>query len=153
MDFFIRGRIPSEERNPVSKVLMWLYEPLFWLSLRGRFLTILAAVALVAVTYWPYSQLGSEFMPPLEEGDLLYMPTADPSISITKARELLQQTDKLIQHLPRGAPRLRQGRPGRHPDRPGRPEHDGDHDHPAARQGAAGASGTSSAGSRACPAG
>ncbi len=100
MDFFIRGRIPSEERNPVSKILMKLYEPLFWFSLRGRFLTILAAVVLVAVTYLPYSQLGSEFMPPLEEGDLLYMPTADPSISITKARELLQQTDKLIHTFP-----------------------------------------------------
>jgi copper/silver efflux system protein len=100
MDFLIRGRIPSEERNPVSKVLMRLYQPLFWLSLRGRFVTILAAVALVAVTYWPYSQLGSEFMPPLEEGDLLYMPTADPSISITKARETLQQTDKLIRTFP-----------------------------------------------------
>ena len=100
MDFFIRGRIPSEERNPISRVLMRLYEPLFWFSLRGRFLTILSAVALVVITYWPYSQLGSEFMPPLEEGDLLYMPTADPSISITKARELLQQTDKLIMTFP-----------------------------------------------------
>ena len=100
MDFFIRGRVPHEERNPVSKVLMRLYEPIFWLSLRGRLLTILAAIALVAVTYLPYSHLGSEFMPPLEEGDLLYMPTADPSISITKARELLQQTDKLIKTFP-----------------------------------------------------
>ncbi|MFQ5730558.1 MAG: efflux RND transporter permease subunit [Planctomycetaceae bacterium] len=100
MDFFVRGRIPHEERNPVSKILMKLYEPLFWLSLRGRAITIAIAVLVVAVTLWPYSQLGSEFMPPLEEGDLLYMPTTDPSISITKARELLQQTDKLIKTFP-----------------------------------------------------
>ncbi len=100
MYFFIRGRIPHEDRNPVSRVLMWLYEPLFWLSLRGRVWTLLIAVSLVIVTLWPYSQLGSEFMPPLEEGDLLYMPTTDPSISVTKARELLQQTDKLIMTFP-----------------------------------------------------
>jgi Cu(I)/Ag(I) efflux system membrane protein CusA/SilA len=100
MDFFIRGRIRHEDRNPVSKLLMWLYEPLFWISLRGRLVTILLALLLVAVTFWPYSKLGSEFMPPLEEGDLLYMPTTDPSISTTKARELLQQTDKLIKTFP-----------------------------------------------------
>jgi len=100
MDFFIRGRIPHEDRNPVSKILMRLYEPLFWVSLRGRLLTLLVAVTLVLITLWPYSQLGSEFMPPLEEGDLLYMPTTDPSISITKARELMQQTDKLIMTFP-----------------------------------------------------
>jgi len=100
MYFFIRGRIPHEDRNPISKILMWFYEPLFWISLRGRLLTILVAVGLVLVTLWPYSQLGSEFMPPLEEGDLLYMPTTDPSISVTKARELLQQTDKLIMTFP-----------------------------------------------------
>ncbi len=100
MYFFIRGRVPHEDSNPVSKVLMKSYEPLFWLSLRGRGFTLLLAVLAVLVTYWPYSQLGSEFMPPLEEGDLLYMPTTDPSISITKARELLQQTDKLIMTFP-----------------------------------------------------
>ncbi|QDU74549.1 Cation efflux system protein CusA [Bremerella volcania] len=100
MEFFVRGRVPSEERNPLSKLLMRIYEPLFWLGMRGRAFTILVAIALVAVTVWPFSQLGSEFMPPLEEGDLLYMPTTDPSISITKARELLQQTDKLIMTFP-----------------------------------------------------
>jgi copper/silver efflux system protein len=100
MYFFIRGRIPHEDRNPVSKILMRLYEPLFWLSLRGRLWTLLIAVSLVFITLWPYSQLGSEFMPPLEEGDLLYMPTTDPSISVTKAKELLQQTDKLIMTFP-----------------------------------------------------
>ncbi len=100
MYFLVRGRIPHEDSNPISKILMRLYEPLFWISLRGRALTLLVAVLLVFVTLWPYSQLGSEFMPPLEEGDLLYMPTTDPSISITKARELLQQTDKLIMAFP-----------------------------------------------------
>jgi copper/silver efflux system protein len=100
MYFFIRGRVPHEERNPVSRILMRLYEPLFWLSLRGRLLTLLLAIGLVLLTLWPYSKLGSEFMPPLEEGDLLYMPTTDPSISVTKARELLQQTDRLIMSFP-----------------------------------------------------
>jgi Cu(I)/Ag(I) efflux system membrane protein CusA/SilA len=100
MYFFVRGRVPHEDRNPISKLLMRLYEPLFWLSLRGRLLTLLIAVALMLVTLWPYSELGSEFMPPLEEGDLLYMPTTDPSISVSKARELLQQTDKLIKTFP-----------------------------------------------------
>ena len=100
MDFFVRGKIPHEERNVLSRFLMWAYEPLFWLAMRGRLLTPLIAVVLMVVTLWPYSQLGSEFMPPLEEGDLLYMPTTDPSISIGKARELLQQTDKLIKTFP-----------------------------------------------------
>ena len=100
MYFFVRGRIRHEDRNPVSRILMWLYEPLFHLSLRGKLFTLLIAVGVVVITYWPYSQLGSEFMPPLEEGDLLYMPTTDPSISTTKARELVQQTDKLIKTFP-----------------------------------------------------
>ncbi len=100
MDFFVRGKIPHEERNPISRVLIRLYEPPFWLAMRGRLLTPLVAVALVLVALWPYSRLGSEFMPPLEEGDLLYMPTTDPSISIGKARELLQQTDALIKTFP-----------------------------------------------------
>ncbi len=100
MDFFVRGKIPHEERNMLSRLLMRVYEPLFWLAMRGRLLTPLIAVALMVATLWPYSRLGSEFMPPLEEGDLLYMPTTDPSISIGKARELLQQTDKLIKTFP-----------------------------------------------------
>jgi Cu(I)/Ag(I) efflux system membrane protein CusA/SilA len=100
MAILIRGRIPREQRNPVNRLLVWVYEPLFWLSMRARWIILPLAVALLAVTYWPYSRLGSEFMPPLEEGDLLYMPTTDPSISITKARQLLEQTDRLIKTFP-----------------------------------------------------
>ena len=100
MDFFVRGKIPHEDRNPISRVLIRLYEPPFWLAMRAKLLTPLVAIALMVVTLWPYSRLGSEFMPPLEEGDLLYMPTTDPSVSIGKARELLQQTDKLIKTFP-----------------------------------------------------
>lgn len=100
MYFFVRGRVPHEERNPVSRVLMRLYEPVFWVAMRGKAFTLLLAIVVLLITLWPYSQLGSEFMPPLEEGDLLYMPTTDPSISTTKARELLQQTDKLIKSFP-----------------------------------------------------
>jgi Cu(I)/Ag(I) efflux system membrane protein CusA/SilA len=93
-------KIPSEHRNPLSRVLEALYNPFFALVMRFRWLTVIGALALVAVTWWPFSQLGSEFMPPLNEGDLLYMPTTDPGISTGKAKELLQQTDKLIQKFP-----------------------------------------------------
>jgi Cu(I)/Ag(I) efflux system membrane protein CusA/SilA len=120
MIYFIRGRIPDEQRNPVSHLLRRIYEPFFWLALRGKYLTLLLAVLLVGSALLPMQeyifgrqpvgetipflkmdyQLGSEFMPPLDEGDLLYMPTTDPGISITKARELLQQTDALIATFP-----------------------------------------------------
>jgi copper/silver efflux system protein len=93
-------RIPSEQRNPLSRLLEAIYNPFFAFVMHFRGLTILAAVALVAVTVLPLRQLGSEFMPPLEEGDLLYMPSTDPGISMTKARELLQQTDDLIRQFP-----------------------------------------------------
>ena len=93
-------KIQSEERNPLSIVLQRLYEPFFVFVMRHRFLTLSAALALMAATLYPVSRLGSEFMPPLEEGDLLYMPTTDPGISMTKIRELLQQTDKLLMQFP-----------------------------------------------------
>jgi len=93
-------KIYSEQRNPISIVLRKLYQPLFVFVMQFRWLTVAAAVVLIVVTWIPFSQLGSEFMPPLEEGDLLYMPTTDPGISMTKARELLQQTDKLIAAFP-----------------------------------------------------
>ncbi|MHC4106789.1 MAG: efflux RND transporter permease subunit [Planctomycetota bacterium] len=93
-------RISQENRLPLSRFLQWLYTPVFTLVMRLRWLTLAAAVALIASTAWPFSRLGSEFMPPLEEGDLLYMPTTDPGISMNKARELLQQTDKLIMAFP-----------------------------------------------------
>ncbi|MFV1958124.1 MAG: efflux RND transporter permease subunit, partial [Planctomycetota bacterium] len=96
MVYFIRGRIPAETKNPVSRFFIWLYRPFLRFALRWRWLTIFAALAVLVVTVVPYRKLGSEFMPPLYEGDLLYMPTTDPGISITKARELLQLTDRII---------------------------------------------------------
>jgi len=96
MVYFIRGKIPSEQKNPVSRFFIWAYRPFLKFVLRWRGLTLLIAVAILALTLVPFGQLGSEFMPPLYEGDLLYMPTTDPGISITKARELLQQTDRII---------------------------------------------------------
>lgn len=96
----VRGRIPREERNPFNRLLVRLYEPAFWAVLRWPWLTVAVVLALGASTYYPWSRLGEEFMPALDEGDLLYMPTTDPSISVTKARELLQQTDKLAASFP-----------------------------------------------------
>src|SRR5690606_2983886 len=84
----------------LSRWLERVYEPFFGLAIRFRFLVMAVAVGLVALTLWPLSRLGSEFMPPLEEGDLLYMPTTDPGISVGKARELLQQTDALLMRFP-----------------------------------------------------
>ncbi len=100
MYWFIRGRIHSEERHPVSRVLRWAYTPILNVALRWRWLVIVSAVALTATIWYPMNRLGSEFMPPLWEGDLLYMPTTFPGISITKAKELLQQTDKIIRSFP-----------------------------------------------------
>jgi Cu(I)/Ag(I) efflux system membrane protein CusA/SilA len=100
MIYLIRGRIPSEERNPINRFSMAVYDPCFRLVMRHPILTLVVVLLLGASTLYPISQLGSEFMPPLEEGDLLYMPTTDPSISIAKSKELLQQTDKLIKTFP-----------------------------------------------------
>jgi Cu(I)/Ag(I) efflux system membrane protein CusA/SilA len=96
MFLFVRGKVRPEVRNPISRALIALYRPLIRACLRAPILVIVLAVACGVATLWPFSKLGSEFMPPLNEGDLLYMPTTPPGISITKAKELLQQTDKLI---------------------------------------------------------
>jgi Cu(I)/Ag(I) efflux system membrane protein CusA/SilA len=100
MYWFIRGRIHSEERHPVSRVLRWLYTPVLNLALRGRFAVMVVGGLLVASIWIPIQRIGSEFMPPLWEGDLLYMPTTFPGISITKAKQLLQQTDKILRTFP-----------------------------------------------------
>ncbi|MGB5163296.1 MAG: CusA/CzcA family heavy metal efflux RND transporter [Thermoanaerobaculia bacterium] len=100
MYWFVRGKIRGEDRNPISRVLRFLYSPVLNWALRWRWLVILAMVAILAVTLVPLQRIGSEFMPPLWEGDLLYMPTTFPGISITKAKELLQQTDKIIRTFP-----------------------------------------------------
>ena len=100
MTFFVRGRILHEAKNPISRLFIGLYKPVLRVVLRFPKTTLLLAVLLTGLTWFPYSKLGSEFMPPLNEGDLLYMPTTPPGISITKAKELLQQTDKLIAKHP-----------------------------------------------------
>jgi Cu(I)/Ag(I) efflux system membrane protein CusA/SilA len=103
MYYFVRGKILSEKKNPLSRLFIWLYRPIMRAVLRFPKLTILAALIIAVAAVWPYSRLGSEFMPPLNEGDLLYMPTTPPGISITKAKELLQQTDKIIASHPQVA--------------------------------------------------
>ncbi len=100
MGYFIRGKIISEHRNPVNRLLHAIHTPLLKIAMRWRVVTIVLALGLLAATWYPYSKLGSEFMPPLDEGDILYMPTTFPGISITKARELLQQTDKILKTFP-----------------------------------------------------
>jgi len=93
-------KIIHEQHSPISRVLQWVYNPVFRATMAHPWLTLLIAAGLLASTWYPMTRMGSEFMPPLDEGDLLYMPTSDPSISITKAKELLQQTDKLIATFP-----------------------------------------------------
>ncbi|KAB0300944.1 efflux RND transporter permease subunit [Vibrio fortis] len=100
MGYFIRGKVLPEHKNPINKGLVGLYRPLLNLSLRFPKTIIMVALALMASAYYPTSKLGSEFIPPLDEGDLMYMPTTYPGISIGKARELLQQTNKLIKTIP-----------------------------------------------------
>jgi len=100
MTWFIRGKIKSEESNPVNRLLIRMYHPVVNLVLKWRKTTLVLALAAMLSIAWPLSQMGSEFMPPLYEGDLLYMPTTLPGISITKAKELLQQTDRIIRQFP-----------------------------------------------------
>ena len=98
--YFVRGRIRAEGENPVNRLLERMYQPLLTRLLNHPIATLLGALLLLVSMYWPLSHLGSEFMPELDEGDLMYMPTTYPGISVGKARELLQQTDKLIATLP-----------------------------------------------------
>ncbi|GAA3535001.1 efflux RND transporter permease subunit [Zobellella aerophila] len=100
MGYLIRGRIPDEQANPLSRWLIAVYRPLLNAVLRFPKMTLALAVALLFTSWWPLQHIGSEFMPPLDEGDLLYMPTALPGLSAGKAAELLQQTDRLIKSIP-----------------------------------------------------
>jgi Cu(I)/Ag(I) efflux system membrane protein CusA/SilA len=126
MGFFVRGKIPAEERNPINRFLIWLYHPAIDFVIKWRWAVVFTAAALVvwvffpwnklvsrllpdgkakewafqAGKFFPYQNIGSEFMPPLYEGDLLYMPTTFPGISPTKAREILQTTDRIIRRFP-----------------------------------------------------
>ncbi len=100
MGYLIRGRIPREDTNPINRMLVHLYRPALEASIRHPWATIAVAVVALVLTAWPISRLGGEFLPPLNEGDLLYMPTALPGLSAAKASELLQQTDRLIKTVP-----------------------------------------------------
>ena len=100
MGYFIRGKILPEQKNPVNRILTAAYMPVLKRVLRFPKMTLLGALVILAIGAWPLDKIGSEFIPPLDEGDLMYMPTTYPGISIGKARELLQQTDKLIYTVP-----------------------------------------------------
>lgn len=100
MGYFVRGNIMPEHKNPVNRLVTWIYNPLIKMVLDAPKTMIMIAVLALGIGLWPATQIGSEFMPPLDEGDLMYMPTTYPGISIGKARELVQQTDKLIKTLP-----------------------------------------------------
>lgn len=100
MVLFVRGRIMPERKNPVNRVLTWIYRPAIELALRFKAATILVSLAVLAVTVWPASKIGSEFMPTLNEGTLFYMPTTLPGISVTEAGQLLQTQNKIIKSFP-----------------------------------------------------
>src|SRR5213079_296354 len=100
MVIFVRGRIVPEHRNPINRILIWIYRPVIKGVMHAKTLVILLAVAVLAVSVWPARQLGTEFMPNLNEGTLLYMPTTLPGISVTKAGELMQTQDRIIRSFP-----------------------------------------------------
>ncbi|MBU3069212.1 efflux RND transporter permease subunit [Aestuariicella sp. G3-2] len=100
MGYFIRGKVLPENRNPINRGLIKAYTPILRAVLKFPKTTVLGSVLILLSTLWPMQKIGSEFIPPLDEGDLMYMPTTYPGISIGKARELLQQTDKLIATVP-----------------------------------------------------
>ncbi|HET7526866.1 MAG TPA: CusA/CzcA family heavy metal efflux RND transporter, partial [Burkholderiaceae bacterium] len=100
MLLFIRGRVMPEAKNPVNRFLIWIYRPIIAAVMRWKVLTIAGAIVVMALTLIPASRLGSEFMPTLNEGTLLYMPSSLPGMSITKAAEVLQTQDKIIKSFP-----------------------------------------------------
>jgi len=100
MGYFIRGKVTPEYKNPINRMLVAVYDPVIRWVIRFPKATLVSAAAILVVGLWPITQLGSEFMPPLDEGDLLYMPSSYPGISVGKAREILQQTNKLIKTVP-----------------------------------------------------
>ena len=100
MGYFIRGKVTPEHKNPINRVLTSAYRPIINAVIRFPKGTLALAAVILVVGLWPATQLGSEFMPPLDEGDLMYMPTTYPGVSIDKAREILQHTDKMILTVP-----------------------------------------------------
>lgn len=100
MILFVRGRIVPERKNPLNRLLIWIYRPVIAGVLKAKSLTIVAAIAILAGTVWPVQHIGSEFMPDLDEGTLMYMPTTLPGLSVTKAAELMQVQDRIIKSFP-----------------------------------------------------
>ena len=100
MGYFIRGHVTPERKNPINRVLIAAYKPFIDMVLHSPKAVLFATLLIVAAGFWPLSQLGSEFMPDLDEGDLLYMPSTFPAVSVGKAQQLLQQTNKLIKTVP-----------------------------------------------------
>jgi Cu(I)/Ag(I) efflux system membrane protein CusA/SilA len=100
MTLLIRGKITPEIKNPVNRFLIWAYQPFVHFVLRFRWLTIFAALVILAATVYPYKKLGKEFMPPLNEGTILFMPTAVPGMSINEATRILQIQDRLLKEIP-----------------------------------------------------
>jgi Cu(I)/Ag(I) efflux system membrane protein CusA/SilA len=100
MGYLIRGRILAEAKNPINRFLVWVYRPILRWALKLRWFILLGAVVVLGLTVIPYNRLGSEFIPPLNEGDLLYMPSLLPGVSITEAEAVAQQTNKLIMTVP-----------------------------------------------------
>jgi len=100
MGYFIRGKILPEHKNPVNRFLSWIYLPALKTVMSNPKATLFAALLLLLVGFWPVNKIGSEFIPPLDEGDLMYMPTTYAGISVGKARQILQQTNKLIYTVP-----------------------------------------------------
>ena len=100
MGYFVRGRILAERKNPLNRLVIWIYRPFLDAAVAWPYATTLLAVALVGSMVWPLQRIGTEFMPELNEGDFLYMPSLYPGVSIGKAREVLQQTDRLIATVP-----------------------------------------------------
>ena len=100
MGYFIRGQVTPEIKNPINRLLIATYRPVIHAVIHSPKTTLLLAAVVLLIGIWPVSKLGSEFMPPLDEGDLMFMPTTYPGISVDKAREILQQTNRLIRTLP-----------------------------------------------------
>lgn len=100
MVFFVRGRIVPEHRNPLNRFMIAVYRPVIQTVLRAKGATIIVAILVLAATVWPARQLGSEFMPDLDEGTLMYMPTTLPGLSVTKAAELMQMQNRIIKSFP-----------------------------------------------------
>ena len=100
MLIFVRGKITPEKKNPVNRFLIWAYQPFVHFVLRFRWPTLIVALVIMAATVYPFKKLGKEFMPPLNEGDILYMPTAVPGISIEEATKVLQIQDRMLRQFP-----------------------------------------------------